>query len=832
MGAGFFGRGGELADLAKALDEGARVLTVTGPGGIGKTRLVRELVERSACAAIADLPTAFVDLEQAANVSGFERQLVVGLGHSNTPELNERDHVLDALRAASPCVVVLDNFEQLVASSAARVSALHGQLPGVTWIITSRERLRIPREAVLELGSLELPARGEVPERSAAVALFLDRARSIRGTLEAPSPAEMAAVVDIVNRLEGVPLALEVAAARMDRFSAPELASRLASALAIEEEPAPPPSLQTDLSAVMRWSWDLLDPDEQAALAQAAVFRGGFRLEQAEEVIRDRVGTRPVAELLARLRDKSLLHVEMAPGEAERFRLLAPMHAFADHRLRESGQWDATARRHIHVYLDLVRRHRPSPSLWFSAPAAELAGEDDNIATAASRAADLAEAGSSPDVVVEAAVAAHAILLRSDVRRGRAALDRALLVAEQSGRDAPPSLLFALAQSSALVGDVDFEAHCLKARDAARAAADPDLEGNVLRLLAVRRHHEGKLDEARALHREVLASSTRTGNLYLRDLSLQSLGLLDMDEGRTDAAVDLLSKVCARAGSPGLSHVLLALASLEYGDPAQACRQLLSIASTSGSEIARAAATGYLGLAYRAAGQIGEARAPILEGAVRAERAGVAIMTGYFYACAGGVEAECGDPDEGMRLLERGRATLAHSAYLGRAAELEEGHVHLVRAFRAPSGDREQLRARVAALLDQASSDMRNIDYRISLRALAAAHAAKPTAATLRVAADGSWFELAGVRVRCDVAAARRILAELARARRERPGLAVGVDELISAGWPGEKIDYYPAKNRLFVALAGLRKLGLRGALSTTSDGYLLCAAEIDVVSS
>jgi predicted ATPase len=343
----FVGREHELADL-EALLKRTRLLTLTGAGGVGKTRLALELARAegesySAGALLVELD-ALDDgaLVPSAVAEALDLRALRG------------GAVVDALLAElEPCelLLVLDNCEHLIGAAAALVDSLLRGAPRLTVLATSREPLRIPGEIVFRVPSLGIPDpdREQAPEallRYEAVRLFVERAQaaSPRFALDA---ANAAAVARVCHRLDGLPLALELAAARVDALTPAALAGRLDDRFRLLRAGSrTAPTRQQTLEATLDWSHELLTPEERILLRRLAIFSGNFGLEAAEEVgAGESLTGAQVAPLLAELVEKSLVVSEDRGGQ-RRYRLLETIRSYAGGRLAESGEQPAVAARH------------------------------------------------------------------------------------------------------------------------------------------------------------------------------------------------------------------------------------------------------------------------------------------------------------------------------------------------------------------------------------------------------------------------------------------------------------------------------------------------------
>ena len=339
----FVGRERELTELAALLD-GARLITLTGAGGSGKTRLA---IEVAAGAAGQTRDGAWlVDLAPV-----FDPQLVVK-AVARVLDVRERPHsdllgdVLERLRE-SELLLVLDNCEHLVDACARLAEALLRGCPELRLLATSREPLGVPGERVFRTGSLPVPAAGDAPDAIAgapAVVLFGDRAAAVLGGFEL-TPEAAPVMGQVCRRLDGLPLAIELAAARTSSLSLDDLAARLDDCFALLTGGARTAlPRQRTLEATVAWSYDLLSERQRALFDRLSVFAGGWTLDAAETVCASAgLEARHVADDLAALVDKSLV-VRDVPA---RYRLLETLRQYGRDRLRETGRAAAVRDAHL-----------------------------------------------------------------------------------------------------------------------------------------------------------------------------------------------------------------------------------------------------------------------------------------------------------------------------------------------------------------------------------------------------------------------------------------------------------------------------------------------------
>jgi predicted ATPase len=357
----FVGRRLELDQLDRLL-AGSRLLTITGAGGAGKTRTAVELASRQLGrfpdgAWLADLGRIGDGTLVAAEVAGALGMLSGAPGEGPAALEEWLGECLGTRRL----LLVIDNCEHLVDAAARLAHLLLSRAPDVTIVATSREVLGLPGEVVFQLPPLSLPrpdaASADDLAASDAVSLFCERARAAQPGFGL-TDGNAAAVAQICRRLDGIPLALELAAARLRVLGAQQVAQRLDhrfSFLTGADRTAA--ARHQTLRAAVDWSYDLLPPAEQAILRRLSVFPGTFDLEAAEavagEVPADPGLGFPVLDLIGRLVEKSLVLTEQ-PEDTVRYRLLETLRSYGAERLAEAGETEAVQRRHRDFFLALA----------------------------------------------------------------------------------------------------------------------------------------------------------------------------------------------------------------------------------------------------------------------------------------------------------------------------------------------------------------------------------------------------------------------------------------------------------------------------------------------
>jgi predicted ATPase/DNA-binding SARP family transcriptional activator len=342
------GRDAEVAALHRRL-ESERLVTLVGPGGVGKTRVALEVARRSGT-------TATLLLAPVTDPAAVPHALAAALGLEVV-----RGDVLAACAAVlgdRPGLLVVDNCEHLLDAVRDAVDAVLSACPRLAVLATSREPLGLAAECVVRLAPLPLPDGDRDLARVPSVAVFLDRAGRVRPG-PPPTPDELRTVADIVHRLDGMPLAIELAAGRLSTFSLTDLRSRLTRSLDLLGGGRPSGDARhRTLRATVEWSYQLLSEDQRRLFRYLSVFVDGVDLATAEGLAADLgLGSDP-GSVLARLVDASMVEADIGEG-GTRYRMLDTLRAFGLDRLTAAGEWEAAT--------DLVQRWAVELAAWFAA---------------------------------------------------------------------------------------------------------------------------------------------------------------------------------------------------------------------------------------------------------------------------------------------------------------------------------------------------------------------------------------------------------------------------------------------------------------------------------
>ncbi len=375
----FFGREAEIARIGEMLaSPETRLLTLTGPGGTGKTRLCIEAAGRFSETFAGAI--WFVPLADLSDPGLIPQTILQAMSLPLTGGQEPLEQLVTALTNQST-LLLLDNFEHLVAGGAEVVQTLLSRVPTLQCLVTSRQTLNLPGEGEFAVAPLPIPNGSDTPERLSlfeSVRLFVDRAQAAKPDFRITN-SNAPAVAELCDRLEGIPLAIELAAARALVLTPSQMLVQLGSRFEfLVSRKRGIAERQRTLRATVDWSYRLLAPDVQRFFAQLCVFRGGWTPEAAEAVCEE-----PLAlDMLAQLRECSLVTTQESESGI-RFRMLESLREFGRDRLLESGESETTRRRQRDYFLRFAEETAPrlraaKGAVWFQ----RVETEHDNLRAA------------------------------------------------------------------------------------------------------------------------------------------------------------------------------------------------------------------------------------------------------------------------------------------------------------------------------------------------------------------------------------------------------------------------------------------------------------------
>ncbi|WP_063792430.1 ATP-binding protein [Streptomyces atriruber] len=550
---GLVGRRSELADMQR-LFHGERLVTLTGVAGVGKSRLALE--------AAVELQPSFRDGAWWVELSPLSQGSVLDLTIAEALPLADMSNrpmidVLADYMFGQELLLVLDTCEHLADACALTAQKLLDAAPGLRILATSRRPLGVPVERVLTVDPMPVPDPDD-PEAAGndAMVLLAERASAVVPGF-AVTKDNQPDMVRLCRRLEGLPLAIELAAARLRELSPAELATGLDDRLAVLETKEAaytvlPPWHQA-LRTAIGWSNELCTPQQRLLWARTSVFAGTFEVEAVRRVCADDLlPDKAIPALLSALADASILSW-VPTGGSDRYRMLDTIREYGAHWLRGLGEEDALRRRHLDHYLDLARRGDavwigPDQFAWFD----RMTAERDNIRTAMEYSLVEAEGHTEHHTALDLAGALWFFWYACGfLKEGRLYLDRAL-AADTAPSWARAKALYANGQSLFLLGDLPALEECA-AEGTALAARLGDTEGrytalNGLRLATL----HGDPDRVVTLAEDMLATDWREKPLTYPPLAALVIGAhAYATTGRPEKAIvwlDEVSVVCARHG--------------------------------------------------------------------------------------------------------------------------------------------------------------------------------------------------------------------------------------------------------------------------------------------
>ncbi len=545
------GREREVAAVCERLrSPEVRLLTLTGPGGTGKTRVglqaAAELIEAY------EGGVFFVPLATVADPSLVASSVAGALGVTETGDRPLEERLKEYLRDRE-MLLLLDNFEQVLEAT----PFLEGMLvaaPRLKALATSRAALRLYGEHEFPVPPLELPDTGRLPEVEAlaqyeAVRLFIERARAVKPDF-AVTNENAPAVAEICTRLDGLPLAIELAAARIRLLSPKAMLARLGSRLKLLTGGARNlPERQRTLRGAIEWSHSLLTPEEHTLFARLAVFSGGRTLEAIEAVC-DPDGELDAFDAVESLLEKSLLRQEEGPDEEPRFVMLETIHEYATEKLKEGGEYEELRASHVAYFVAFAEEAEPEIEgpdqvSWME----RLEADHDNLRAALSWSLERKDA--------ESALRIGGALWWFWVVRGHPTESRRWLVAGLTGGETAPvgvraRALLAVGDLALRQGDYTRAVEDLEASlSLYREAKDRRGEAYALSILGWIASERNELERARELLEESLALSREAGTARDVSIVLNAVATLELYRGEYELAATIAEEGLSLAREAG-----------------------------------------------------------------------------------------------------------------------------------------------------------------------------------------------------------------------------------------------------------------------------------------
>ena len=704
----FIGREDDIGEVKK-LAEAGPLVTLTGAGGCGKSRLALQVG--------AELLESFVDGVWVVELAPISDPSAVAAAAAAVFGLREEDLDEDSDTVAVPIsdrllaflsgkslVLILDNCEHLISECAALAETILRNSPGVRLLATSREALGIDGETIWLVRSLSVPESDTHPSVEAlhsceAVRLFVERAALKRPGYHL-TPADAPHVAQICSRLDGIPLAIELAAGKIKLLTTQQIASKLDDRFKLLTGGSRTSlARQQTLLAAVDWSHELLAPEERAVLRRLSVFAGGFSLDAVAPVcVADPVAESEVMDLFEQLVDKSLLVVDASDRDA-RYRMLETIRQYASAKLLDAGETAATRTRHQTWFLDLARRaaegfQGPNDARWINDVAMEL----DNFRAAMRWRPDLQSASDAVEIATS--------LFPFWSVRGIWAEPLELLEAatgdlRAAGAPVPTVALIALAELAASSGSYSQAHELAKEAVASLDGSDPATAALAYDALAHAENFFGGGDTAVELLDVALAHARASGDAYVlwRCLSTTAfIRSINAIPGTSEAREELIELARASGSTVALAEVLPwnAQSARWAGDldradalldEAQSANELLGGQDLLDVHIERSAVA-------RARGDVAAARESLVQAHELARRGGRAIATAVTANVAAYLELWVGDVDGARMWADR---AMSYAESCG-APKLILNLRHTSAEVALRSGDLDRARQELTAL--------------------------------------------------------------------------------------------------------------------------------------
>lgn len=654
------GRSDDVAQVSKLLRGGPeRLVTLTGPGGIGKTRLALEVA--ATVGATFGAGVRWLPLESVVEPEDVPALVTKALGTHAPPGRDVLDAAADQV-ADRDLLLLVDNCEHLAAASAAACAALLRRTTRLRILATSRERLQIAGEVVWPVVPLEVPANDADPalvESYAASKLFLHHARRLAPGFSL-APADALQLAALCRRLDGVPLAVELAAARTDVMSVAEVARALDDGLdVLRSHSRTAPARHQTLLGTLDWSYALLSRNEQAVLRRLAVFADGATLAAAHVVCAgDDIDSGDVVELVAALAAKSLL-VRRDHIGVSRLGLLNTIRRYASGRLRSEGEQDVIEARHAMYFCQLAEQ--AEPGLTGHGQGRWLDVVDQEAANARQAIAYAARTGQAELALRIAGALWRWCYLRGHYAEGRSWFATALAASGECDPAVRAKALAGAGMLAFLQCEYGVARERLEASGALhRELGDREGEAWTLQRLGAVAREEGRYDDSERLHRASIGVLEAAGRPELARRELVYLVFVQWVRGAFSAAAAYAAEALlaqeAAASAEGIAWGLLNLGAISlYRDDAMHADRLLSESLARAEEVGFREGTAWalnlLGLVALREGDLDRARQRLTESLTRHRLLGDEWRTASVLEALAAVSVGSGDPETSARLL-------------------------------------------------------------------------------------------------------------------------------------------------------------------------------------
>jgi predicted ATPase/DNA-binding CsgD family transcriptional regulator len=636
-------RDGDIGVIVQRLhDPAVRLLTLTGPGGVGKTRLAIAAAGRAADAFPDGI--VYVDLASVRDPQLVMHTIATNLAMRDTGGDTLLDRLVSVI-ASRRILLVMDNFEQVI-TAAPGVRQLLDRCPELVLLITSRIRLRVSGEQEFPVAPLPLLETSD-PGQSGAVQLFIERARDVAPDFD-PTPETLPVIGEIVLRLDGLPLAIELAAARIKSLPPAALLDRMERRLPLLSGGwRDLPMRQQTMRDAIGWSYDLLDDTSQRTFRRLGVFVGGFTLEAADEMLAGLPEPIDTLDQLTALIEQSLLRQRPSLDGTPRFQMLETVREYACDRLDAARETDAALRCHAEIFLALAEAAEPeitgpNQAAWLD----RLDREQDNIRAALDWSIEQHEI----DIATRIGAAIWLYWRRRGyLPEGRAQLDRILALAP--GPDATEARCIVRTGAGVLAmyqGDYD---RALQQASIAlehwRQRGNQKWIGRTLLCLAIVALYRDDYANARTLGEESFTAFAAIEDRWGTGRLLMHLGMIAWVQGRHTEGVayyeDALTQLRQVGDTPGIFDVLIEIGkgASDDGDLARArgiFEEALTLASSANDTDSRSAALTELGVVALRSGDHHRATELLLQATALAQQNGDRRQLAYLAAHLGDVE--------------------------------------------------------------------------------------------------------------------------------------------------------------------------------------------------